>query len=162
MNEQSTNASTDPSVLIVEDNEGCREALAEHFRLAEGFGNVIEAQCGAEALELFERHSPEVIVCDCRLPWMMDPIRYGKYGFEVVEHIRTKKGARPVVIMVSAFTDISGGAAYASGADAAFSKTIFGFGNSVVSAARHHLKTRRELLRGTEHFEARAGTRSPQ
>lgn len=152
MDSQVTKPSTDPSVpnvLIIEDNAACRELLVENFRLAHGFGEVIEASCRDEARELFEKHSPEIVICDCYIPGAKNSPEIQTHGLGVVEFIRKKEGFDPVVIMVSGFSIVNMGIAYNFGVDSAVPKNVLKFGDSVVAAARHHLKVRRELAQPT-------------
>ena len=54
------------TVLIAEDNESLRIALAEALR-AKGYA-VLEAENGAEAVRLAEEHRPDVVLLDLMMP----------------------------------------------------------------------------------------------
>ena len=56
-------------VLVVDDNAGFRESLVALLRI-DPLEVVGEASCGAEALELVARTSPDVVLMDVRMPEM--------------------------------------------------------------------------------------------
>ncbi len=84
----------DGTVLIVEDEEMLRTAIAKMLR-AKGF-RVMEARDGLEALELFRRYAPEidVTVLDVNLP--------GLPGREVLKTLREVMDSAKI-ILTSAF-----------------------------------------------------------
>src|SRR6266446_5264582 len=67
-----------PSVLIIEDDEEGRRALAK--LLARADWKVFEAADGDSGVELAIRHRPEVILCDLLMP--------KSNGFQVCRTIR--------------------------------------------------------------------------
>lgn len=85
-------------VLIVDDHDLNRRVLVELLR---PFGfSVREAADGAQALEQFERHRPQLILMDLRMP--------GLDGYQAMQRIRqSAQGAhvRIVAVTASAFDD---------------------------------------------------------
>jgi signal transduction histidine kinase/CheY-like chemotaxis protein len=85
-------------VLIVDDHDLNRRVLVE---LLQPFGfSVQEAADGAQALEKFERHRPQLILMDLRMP--------GLDGYQAMQRIRqSAEGAhvRIVAVTASAFDD---------------------------------------------------------
>ncbi len=79
-----------PTMLIADDNKQITSVL-EAYAKKEGF-SVHIAEDGDAALELFEKHSPDVVLLDVMMP--------KKDGFEVCRTIR--KTADTPVIMVTA------------------------------------------------------------
>jgi signal transduction histidine kinase len=86
------------SVLIVDDHDLNRRVLVELLR---PFGfSVCEAADGAQALDEFERHRPQLILMDLRMP--------GLDGYQAMQRIRqSADGAhvRIVAVTASAFDD---------------------------------------------------------
>lgn len=84
---------TQPTVLIVEDEQAQREVLAYNLE-AEGF-RVVMAETGDEALLLVTEAEPDIIVLDWMLP--------GVSGIEVCRQVKARNETRGVpVIMLSA------------------------------------------------------------
>ncbi len=77
-------------ILVVDDEAGIRELVGTYLR-TEGF-EVDEAVDGEDALERFQRHQPDLVVLDLRLP--------GIDGFDVLREIR--KTSSVYVIVLSA------------------------------------------------------------
>ena len=89
-------------VLVVEDDDGLRETLAEI--LADDGHEVRVASDGEAALETIEEWSPEIVVLDLMMP-RMD-------GFAFRERQRDAEGARPPkLLLVSAARDVETAAA---------------------------------------------------
>ena len=84
-------AESQPTVLIVEDEESFVEALVVGLK-REGF-LVKVARDGAEALDLFEAVRPDLVLLDVMLPKLS--------GIDVCREIRTR-GSRVPIIMVTA------------------------------------------------------------
>ena len=77
-------------VLVVDDEAGIRQLVTTYLR-NEGY-EVDEAADGEEAIERFERHEPDLVVLDLRLP--------GIDGFDVLREIRRTSSV--YVIMLTA------------------------------------------------------------
>lgn len=85
--------STQPSVLVVEDERAQREVLVYNLE-SEGF-RVFKAEDGDEALLLIEEEQPDLILLDWMLP--------GTSGIEVCRQIKMRPALRATpVIMISA------------------------------------------------------------
>jgi DNA-binding response OmpR family regulator len=79
-----------PSILIADDNEQITSVLSEYAK-KEGYA-PITASDGKEALELFAKHRPDIVLLDVMMP-QTD-------GFEVCREIR--KSSTVPIIMVTA------------------------------------------------------------
>ena len=76
-------------VLVADDNRDAGETLAMLLRL-DGH-EVHVANDGLEAVELFDREQPEVVILDIGMP--------GLSGHEVAQHIRGACGERAVTLI---------------------------------------------------------------
>jgi DNA-binding NarL/FixJ family response regulator len=91
----------DPSptrVMVVDDVDVMRDALADLLRCASGVEVVGVASDGREAVETYRSFQPDVIVIDMRMP-RMD-------GISATREI-SKEGPPPYVLMLSAYGDES-------------------------------------------------------
>jgi len=99
-NEHET-AGFDPSsmsILVVDDNEPNVELLLAY--LEELGSKTLTARDGAEALEVFEAHQPDLVLLDIMMPRMS--------GFQVCEEIRSREnGARTPVVMITALNQVA-------------------------------------------------------
>ncbi|MBO9129060.1 response regulator transcription factor [Bacillus sp. 165] len=77
-------------ILIVEDERRLREIVKDYFT-AEGF-EIVEAEDGKEALELFEEHPIDLIILDIMLPEID--------GWSVCRRIR-KESAVPIIMLTA-------------------------------------------------------------
>ncbi len=70
-------------VLIVEDEEPARERLKSQVEALQQYQVVAVAANGAEALRLYARHRPEIVLLDIRMP-LMDGIEAARHlsGFD--------------------------------------------------------------------------------
>jgi len=81
-------------ILVVEDNEDNRRILVYRLRKIGEF-EILEAQNGLEAIEMTEKHVPDLIFMDLKMP-VMD-------GWEATKRIRqTDVGARVAIIALTA------------------------------------------------------------
>lgn len=78
------------TVLLVEDERRLREIVCDYFR-NEGF-EVIEAEDGKQALELFAEHNVDLIVLDIMLPEID--------GWSVCRRVR-KESAVPIIMLTA-------------------------------------------------------------
>jgi len=82
------------SILYVEDEPKIQASIAEY--LGNYFDTLFLATNGADALELFERHQPDVVLLDINLPDVD--------GLTIAERIR-KNNATCRIIMLTAYTE---------------------------------------------------------
>ncbi len=82
-----------PRVLVVEDEEGLRENLAELLML-EGY-HVASAANGVGGLKLFSSFRPELVITDVVMPLMS--------GVEMVRHMRRRDPSVRVIFMSGFF-----------------------------------------------------------
>jgi DNA-binding NarL/FixJ family response regulator len=95
-------------VLIADDQRVVREGLATIVESFEGTEVVGLASDGAEALRLVERHSPDVVLMDLRMP-RLD-------GVEATRAIRERHGHVQVVVLTTYADDESVIGALSAGA----------------------------------------------
>lgn len=79
------------TLLCIEDEEGVRRTLVNTLKYY--FGEVIEAKNGAEGLEKYRKHAPDIILCDIEMPIMN--------GIEVVRAIRKEDSLTPIVMLTA-------------------------------------------------------------
>lgn len=77
-------------LLLVDDEDHLRRAMRDLMERA-GY-QVLEAADGVEALDMVDRHAPDVIILDLNLP--------GIDGYEVLEQIRSRPAMRGVPVVV--------------------------------------------------------------
>jgi DNA-binding response OmpR family regulator len=77
-----------PTVLIIEDEEGLREILELNFRAA-GY-RVLAAADGVVGWQQFDRYDPDLLVLDLNLPRIS--------GFRLLELVRSESDV-PVLIL---------------------------------------------------------------
>jgi diguanylate cyclase (GGDEF)-like protein/PAS domain S-box-containing protein len=82
------------TVLLVEDEEVSRELCSEY--MSRFVGVLVTAKDGAEGLDAWRRHKPDIIITDIQMP-VMD-------GLAMLQEIRSIDRAVPVIIM-SAFEE---------------------------------------------------------
>lgn len=78
------------TVLLVEDERRLREIVSDYFR-SEGF-EVVEAEDGKQALQLFAEHTIDLIILDIMLPEID--------GWSVCRRIR-KESAVPIIMLTA-------------------------------------------------------------
>ena len=83
------------SILIIDDEMAIATAFAMLFR-HDGAHTVHLAHTGVQGIAQYERHRPDLVLLDVRLPDMT--------GFDVLTRIR---GDEPTVIMVTAYGDVA-------------------------------------------------------
>ncbi len=99
-------------ILVVDDEIDLREILREEFEYT-GY-SVVEAENGKRAIEVLNAHPVDVVVSDIRMP--------GGNGLDFLTYIENRNGAKPPVILVSAYADINTREAEIKGAFAFVSK----------------------------------------
>ena len=100
------------TLLIVEDEEALREPLAQEFNYLGC--QVLQAANGKQGFELANQHSIDAIISDIRMP--------GGDGVELLRNIKQVNHARPVVMLITGFSDLSREDAYHMGAEAIVAK----------------------------------------
>ena len=106
---------TDVRVVIVDDQEAFRRAMAAVVDETDGFVIVGEAESGEQSLELAAELTPDLVLMDVNLP--------GIDGVEASRRLRAD--GRPVIVLLSTYDesdiDVAG-----SGASGYISKAAFG------------------------------------
>jgi CheY-like chemotaxis protein len=64
-------------ILVVDDDDATREAAAQSLRTVAGW-EVVEAYCGAQAIESATLHQPDAILLDVMMPAMDGPAMLAK------------------------------------------------------------------------------------
>jgi len=103
-------------VLVVDDHALFRTGVANIINQESDLRVVAEAGNGAEALEAFERHHPDVTLLDLRMP-VMD-------GVEAVRQIRAREPQARVIVLTTYDTDDEIARALKAGAKAYVLKDI--------------------------------------
>ena len=80
-----------PSVLVVNDSAVDRRLVGELLKEDAGFGEILFASNGREAMELLKEEQPSVVVTDLMMPEMD--------GFELVAAVNANYPSIPVVLM---------------------------------------------------------------
>ena len=82
--------------MVVEDHNFQRKALMHQIR-GLGYGNLLEAQDGEEALTQCQHHQVDILFCDLRMP--------GMDGLQAARLIRGDESLRqqPAIVLVTAF-----------------------------------------------------------
>jgi DNA-binding NarL/FixJ family response regulator len=115
------------AVLLVDDHELIRQGLARAFERTDDFTVAGEAGSVAEALELAERLSPDVVVTDVRLP--------DGTGLDLVRRLRASREDLGIVVLTMYAGDEQLLGALEAGASSFVTKDAPS--GDVVVAARH-------------------------
>ena len=83
------------TVLIADDHPLVREGLAAIFKSQKDIKVVAEATNGEEALELCNRHLPDVLLLDLRMP--------KKDGLQVMAELLARKATKPRIIVMTTY-----------------------------------------------------------
>jgi two-component system response regulator AtoC len=89
--ETDTAMSEKETILIVDDDDGIRNLLAE-FLGGEGY-RIVEGKTGGEALPAIEQHHPDLLIMDMRMP--------EQTGMQVLQAIKDKALDLPVLLMTA-------------------------------------------------------------
>lgn len=100
------------NILVVEDEESLRMAMALILR-TNGY-HVFEAASGQEALSALKGQPIDLILSDVRMP--------NGDGIELLQNVRNLHHEKPVLFLVTGFTDLKIEDVYDMGADAVFPK----------------------------------------
>jgi len=82
------------TLLLAEDDKFVRESFGRVLSLY--VGNILLAKDGEEALELFEKEQPDIIITDVKMPKLN--------GIELIKKIREENRSIPIII-TSAYSD---------------------------------------------------------
>jgi two-component system, NarL family, response regulator len=92
----SSESSTAPiSVVIADDHPVVRQGLAAMFKSQSDIKVVAESANGEEALEICNRHFPDVLLLDLRMP--------RKDGLQVMAELAARPAVRPRVIVMTTY-----------------------------------------------------------
>jgi CheY-like chemotaxis protein len=64
-------------ILVVDDDDAARQAAVQSLQVMAGW-DVVEAYCGAQAIESAKQHQPDAILLDVMMPAMDGPAMLGK------------------------------------------------------------------------------------
>ena len=64
-------------ILVVDDDDAARQAAVRSLQVMAGW-DVVEAYCGAQAIESAKQHQPDAILLDVMMPAMDGPAMLGK------------------------------------------------------------------------------------
>jgi len=84
-------------ILIVDDEEGIRRVLSQHFEI-DGY-TIFTASGGNEALEIVKHHKIDFVITDIRMP--------NGDGETLLEKIREIDPNIPVVVMITGFAELT-------------------------------------------------------
>ncbi|WP_110111769.1 response regulator transcription factor [Bacillus sp. CGMCC 1.16541] len=83
-------------ILLVDDDKDIRQLLTLYLQ-NEGY-NIIEAENGEEAIEMMNKHHPDIVLLDVMMP--------KKDGFTIVQEIRQSGNAVPVLMLTARQEDM--------------------------------------------------------
>ena len=83
------------SVLIADDHPVIREGLMRIFKSQKDIEVVAEATNGEEALELCNRHSPDILLLDLRMP--------KKDGLQVITELAARRSSKPRIVVMTTY-----------------------------------------------------------
>lgn len=91
-------AISDATLLVVDDEDAVRESIVAY--LEDSGYKVLEASNGTEGLDIFERDSPDLVICDLRMP--------GIDGLHLLKRIVAESDETPVIVVSGAgvMTDV--------------------------------------------------------
>jgi DNA-binding NarL/FixJ family response regulator len=115
------------SVLLVDDHELIRQGLARAFERTPDFTVVAEAGSVAEGFAMSQRHQPDIVVTDVRLP--------DGTGLDLVRQLRTVSADMGIVVLTMYAGDEQLFGALEAGASAFVAKDSPS--DDVIAAARH-------------------------
>ncbi len=124
------------SVLIVEDEDILREALAEEFQLAQF--ETFEASRVSDAISLLATNKVDVILSDMRMP--------GGNGDVLLTHVRSQSESAPVFMFLTGYSDLSDSELYHRGAERIFSKPFEI--DKLLETVRDHLRDKKQRWSG--------------
>lgn len=84
------------TILLIDDDNDLREALAEQLRDEDGF-ETLEADCGYAGLRAAHEHRADLVLLDVDMPDLM--------GFEVCKKLRERGLKAPIIMLTGRETD---------------------------------------------------------
>lgn len=129
-------------ILIIEDDELVREGLRENLKL-EGY-SVVESDNGIDALALFEKELPDLVILDLMIP-RLD-------GFEVCRRIRQNRPSTPIIMLTAKSSEVDKVVGLELGADDYLTKP-FGI-RELVARIRSLLRRAKVSLQHAEKQQA--------
>lgn len=81
------------SLLIIDDSTLIRERLAELFLDKPSIGPVFQAKDSTEAMSLFTRHKPGLVILDIRIP--------GDNGIKILEKIKAEESNARIIMLTN-------------------------------------------------------------
>ncbi|MDR0350879.1 MAG: response regulator transcription factor [Coriobacteriales bacterium] len=94
-------------IMLADDDAGI-QALVAHI-VREAGHELISAMDGEEALTVFERERPDLLILDVMMPKLN--------GFEVVTRLREKKAATPIILLTAKGDIVDKSIGFNAGAD---------------------------------------------
>lgn len=131
----SQQSSAPKTILLVDDHDLIRQGLARAFERSGGFDIVGQSGSVAEGWDAFQRHHPDVLVTDVRLP--------DGTGLELARRVRSSREDVAIVVLTMFAGDDQLFAAMEAGASAFVAKDVPA--DHVVTAARHALSSPRQF-----------------
>lgn len=99
-------------ILVVDDENDLRDIVSAVFRRAGC--EILEAENGRRALEMIVQQPVDVVITDIRMS--------GGDGVELLTEVRKRDAARPAVILITGFSDLTETEALRRGANAILAK----------------------------------------
>ena len=142
---------TKEKILVCDDEDSIREVL-KTVLLAEGY-KVVTASNGKDAVELFKKESPDLMLLDISMP--------GMTGFEVLDNVNTflgKDNYVPVIFLTASITVDNKLRALHSGAVDYLIKPVAG--DELIARIKNflELKAKHDQLRDEATFDWMTGT----
>ncbi len=129
-------------VMLVDDHALMRTGVANIINQEPDLQVVAEASNGLEAIAAYERHHPDVTLCDLRMPIME--------GVEAVRHIRDRDPRARIIVLTTYDTDDEISRALKAGAKAYVLKDI---------SADHLIACIRDVLSGKTYLAPSAAAK---
>jgi CheY-like chemotaxis protein len=103
---------SDLTLLVVDDDDSLRETLVFEFEL-KGY-KVLSAGSGNEGFKVVQNNQVDLVISDIRMP--------DGTGIDLLRNIKDRNARMPVIIFITAFSDLSQEEAFEMGVDAVLSK----------------------------------------
>ena len=85
------------SILVAEDHEIVRDGICAIVNQQHDLAVVAQAENGERAVRLYQKHQPDLVLMDLRMPVME--------GVEAISEIRTKFPTAKIIILTTYDTD---------------------------------------------------------